>query len=377
MHRCGQRTERLFAVEHDLHDLDGREQSVAGGGVLAENDVAGLLAADQVAVCAHILCHVLVTDRCLFITDADGVERLVQAEVGHHGRDDFGAVQASLLQHVPRADVEDLVPVHDGAVFVHGKAAVCVAVKGKAHVQPMQADKFLEVFDVRGANAVVDIRAIRLVADDIGIRAQRVKDVFRHHPCTAVGAVEPDLHTLVRMRGQRDQITDVAVAAGGIILRAADLRARGERNLKLAVEIPLDLLDDVLLHLLARAVEQLDAVVVIGVVARADHDAAVKIVRPDDVGDAGCRGDMHQICIRARRGQARGQGVFIHVARTPGVLADDDGAFMLTPVIPAEKAPDAVRVLDRQVNVGFPAKAVSAKILGHVLPPIVLSAGGG
>lgn len=134
---------------------------------------------------------------------------------------------------------------------------------------------------MRRAAVPVDVRAVGFIADDIRVRAERVEDVLRHHPRAAVGAVQTNLHALVRVRGQADEIADVAVAAGGIVLRAADVRARGKRDLQIAVEIVLDLVNDALLHLFTGAVEQLDAVVRKGIVARADHDAAVKIVRTE------------------------------------------------------------------------------------------------
>ena len=55
-------------------------------GVLAENDVAGLLAADAVSVFHHILIYVLIAHSGLFIGNALSVQRFVQTEVGHDSR---------------------------------------------------------------------------------------------------------------------------------------------------------------------------------------------------------------------------------------------------------------------------------------------------
>ena len=331
----------------------------------------GLFAADQVSVGAHILCDVFITNVRLFIADAGLVERLVQAEVGHDRRDHFGIAEAALGLHVACADIQDLVAVDDRAVFIHGQAAVGVAVKGKAHVQPVEADILLQVLDVRRAAVPVDVRAVGFIADDIRVRAERVEDVLRHHPRAAVGAVQTNLHALVRVRGQADEIADVAVAAGGIVLRAADVRARGKRDLQIAVEIVLDLVNDALLHLFTGAVEQLDAVVRKRIVARADHDATVKIVRTDDVGHARRRRHVHEIGVCARGRQAGRQGIFKHIAGSAGIFADHDRALVLPAVIPAEKPADPVGVLHRQAHVGLTAEAVCAEIFGHgCFPPI-------
>ena len=227
---------------------------------------------------------------------------------------------------------------------------------------------------MRRAAVAVDVRAVGRIADDIRIRAERVEDILCHHPRAAVGAVKADLHPLVRVRGQADEITDVAVAAGGIVLRAADVRARSKRDLQIAVEIVLDLVNDALLHLFTGAVEQLDAVVRKGIVARADHDAAVKIVRTDDVGHARRRCDVHEIGVRARGRQAGGQRIFKHIAGSTGIFADHDRALVLPAVIPAEKPADPVGVLHRQAHVGLTAEAVSTKIFGHgCFPPIKIT----
>ena len=373
-HRRGQLGERFFAVEHDLHELDGRQQSVTSIGIFAENNVPGLFAADQVSVGAHILRDVFITYGRLFIADAGLVERLVQAEVGHNRRDDLGIAEAALGLHVARADIEDLVAVDDRTVFIHSQAAVSVAVKGKAHVQPVETDVLLQVLNMRRAAVAVDIRAVRFIADDIRIRTERVKDVLCHHPRAAVGAVKADLHALVRVRGQADEITDVAVAAGGIVLRAADVRARGKRDLQIAVEIVLDLVNDALFHLLTGAVEQLDAIVRIGIVARADHDAAVKIVRTDDVGHARRRRHVHEIGVCARGRQAGGQRIFKHIAGSAGIFADHDRALVRPAVVPAEKPADPVGVFHRQAHVGLTAEAVGTEIFGHgCFPPIKIT----
>ena len=326
------------------------------------------------SVGAHVLRDVFVAHGRLFIADARLIERLVQAEVGHDRRNDLGIAEAALGLHVARADIEDLVAVDDRAVFVHGQAAVSVAIEGKAHVQPVETDILLQVFDMRRAAVAVDVRAVGLIADDIRIRTERVKDVLRHHPRAAVGAVKADLHALVRVRGQTDEITDIAVAAGGIVLRAADVRARGKRDLQIAVEIVLDLVNDALLHLLTGAVEQLDAVVRIGIVARADHDAAVKIVRTDDIGHARRRRHVHEIGICAGGRQAGRERIFKHIAGSAGIFADHDRALVLPAVIPAEKPADPVGVLHRQAHIGLTAEAVSAEIFGHgCFPPIKIA----
>ena len=95
-HLRAQAGERLLAVEHRLHQLDGGQDAVARGGVLAQNDVAGLLAADAVAVLHHVFVDEAVAHRRLLITDARLIERLVQAEVAHDGGHNLVAGELAL-----------------------------------------------------------------------------------------------------------------------------------------------------------------------------------------------------------------------------------------------------------------------------------------
>ena len=135
-----------------------------------------------------------------------------------------------------------------------------------------------------GAAVDVDVEPVGLIPDDDRVRAQGVEDALGYHPGAAVGAVEADAQALVGVRGEAYEVAYVAVAPGGIVHRAAYPRAGREGRLaREAVEIGLYLVEDALLHLLALGVYELYPVVVIGVVARAYHDAAVEVVHAGDV----------------------------------------------------------------------------------------------
>ena len=182
MHGRGQLGERGLAPHDGLHELDGGEDAVAGGGELAEDDVARLLAADAAARLAHVLPHVAVTHLGLRVLDARLVESLVQAQVAHDGGGDLVGHEMALGLHVAGADVHDLVAVHHLAVLVHRKAAVGVAVVGKAAVQALGAHELLQGLDVRGAHAGVDVGAVGVAADGVHPGPQRLEDVARDGP---------------------------------------------------------------------------------------------------------------------------------------------------------------------------------------------------
>ena len=332
--------------------------------------MAGLLAADEVPVLAHVLCDVLVADSGLFIADAERIERLVKPHVGHNGRHDLGAAEYSALLHVLCAYIEDVIPVDDIALLVNRKAAIRVAVKGKTDVKAVVENVFLQMLDMRGAAVNVDVQPVGVIVYDKGVRAESVKNALGHHPCASVGAVKTDLLALVGARRQRDEIADVAVAACGVIYSAADGVQRRIRQLLAAVQIRLDAVKHGVVHLLALAVEELDAVVVIGVMACRYHNTAVKIVRARNIRDAGCGRYVQQVRIRSGCGEPRAERRFEHIARTSGVLADDDLCLVILAVEPAEIAAYLECVLNGQVFIRFPAEAVCSEIFAHVFPPL-------
>ena len=66
--------------------LQGGNQPIAGRGVVAENDVPGLLAAEIAADSAHLLDHIAVADRCAMKPDALAGETALEAQIGHYRR---------------------------------------------------------------------------------------------------------------------------------------------------------------------------------------------------------------------------------------------------------------------------------------------------
>ena len=259
-----------------------------------------------------------------------------------------------------------MVAVYFVALLVDGKAAVSVAVKGKADVKPVVDNELLEVVYMRRAAVDVDVQTVGLVCEHVGVRTEGVEHALCHLPCAAVGAVKADPASLVGARREGDEVAYIAVAAGGVVHRAADLLALGVGQLLIGVEVFLYLVEQGLFHLLAVAVEELYAVVIVRIVACRDHDAAVEIVRARDVGHARRRGDVQQVRVRTGGREPRAERRFKHIARTAGVLAYDHLCpVRLAAVVPAEIAAYAEGVVDCQIYVCFPAEAVSSEIFTH------------
>ena len=103
------------------------------------------------------------------------------------------------------------------------------------------------------------------------------------------------------------------------------LPAVGRIALDLAAEDEvLDPLLDFVVELVAVVAEKFDAVVLVGIVRGAEHDAGIGAQRAGDVGDAGRGQRADEQHVRAERHDAGGERIFQHVAGKPRVLADDD-----------------------------------------------------
>ena len=121
------------AADHRQH-LQRRDQAVAGGGEVGQDDVAGLLAADIEAVLAHMLADIAVADRRARQRQAVAAEIALQAEIGHDGGDDAVPAQPPVLVPGGGDHRHQLVAVDDAALLVDEDDAVGVAVERDAEI---------------------------------------------------------------------------------------------------------------------------------------------------------------------------------------------------------------------------------------------------
>ena len=142
--------------------------------------------------------------------------------------------------------------------------------------------------------------------------------------------------------------------------------------MEFAVNVVLYQQQSFLRHFFTVAVNQLDAVVVVGIVTGRDHDAAIKIIHPGNVGNTGRSGDVEQVGICTGCGQACDQTVFEHIGAAAGVLADYDTGRLIVAValaqsivIPAQKTTNLIGMVSSQSDSCLPTEAISSKILSH------------
>ena len=154
--------------------------------------MSGLLAADAVAVPDHVLVNVLVADLRLGIADPGLVKSLIKPEIGHDCSHDSVVEEFSSLLHILAVDVQDMVTGDDIALFIDTQAPVRISVISKSDVQMVVQDELPKVLDVGGAAVGIDVQAVRLIVDDIGLGAERIENALRDRPRRSVRDVEAD-----------------------------------------------------------------------------------------------------------------------------------------------------------------------------------------
>ena len=110
---------------HDAQNLKRADDAIAGGGKIAEDDVAALFATEIEFLMHHLFKHVTVTDFCAHDFSATRGERFIEAKIAHDGGDDCVLLQPASFQKIQRCDGQNLVAVHNLTVLVTKKNAVC------------------------------------------------------------------------------------------------------------------------------------------------------------------------------------------------------------------------------------------------------------
>ena len=189
---------------------------------------------------------------------------------------------------VQRRQRHQLVAVDHRALAVHRQHPVAVAVEGEADVVSPGAHALGERVHVSRAAAVVDVAAVGLDGDRLHVGAEAAEDLGRHAVGGAVGAVEQHADAVeVELAEAQLELAQV-VAAGAVQLAHA-----ADGSLWAAIAGGHELLDPgllVVVELGAAGAEELDAVVLVGVV-RGRHDG----------------GQVEAVAAQQQRGAGRGQ----------------------------------------------------------------------
>ena len=114
---------RLSGADQHCQHLQRGDQPVAGRGVVGEDHVAGLLAAEVHAARAHLLDDVAVTHPGPVQGQPLRLQEALETEIGHHGRHHAAPVESAGAMPGAGDQRQDLVTVDRLAVLVRPAAA--------------------------------------------------------------------------------------------------------------------------------------------------------------------------------------------------------------------------------------------------------------
>src|SRR6266481_1694609 len=91
------RRHRAAKFLHHCEHLQRRDKTIAGGGVVRQNDVTGRLATDIVAAAQHLFENIAVADLRAHELDTLAFEKALQSEIRHYGGDDTRLGEAAVF----------------------------------------------------------------------------------------------------------------------------------------------------------------------------------------------------------------------------------------------------------------------------------------
>jgi hypothetical protein len=216
----------------------------------------------------------------------------------------------------------DLVAVGHPAALVQDHHPVGIAIQADAHMRAMRHHRLGRRLGMRRPAMMVDVGPVRRHAHRDHLGPQFPQHLRRRAIGRAIGAVDHHLQPIQPQARRKARLDELLIAAPPVLdpLGAADVFRLGGRDL--ALDHRLDLGLGGIRQLEPVRPEELDAVVLVRVVAGRDHHAEVRPHAARQIPDRRRRHRAEQEHVHASRGQPRRQRVFQHVARQPRVLAD-------------------------------------------------------
>src|SRR6185436_6589957 len=251
-------------------------------------------------------------------------QRVLQAEIAHHSADDR---PDQLLPPLALAsnDVEQLIAVDQPAEVIHHHEAIAVAVESNARQRLHARHRQLQQLRGCRAAAQIDVAAVRRAADRHDLGAEVREDARADFVAGAVRAIDHDLHARQVQPRHRGHAEFLVTHARLVDARGTPELARNTGHRRL-FEMLLDARLDLVRKLGAVPIEELDAVVVVQIVRRADDDAEVAFEALRQVSDARGRQRTHQHDVDPGSDEARFERGLEHVARESRVLAHEHSA---------------------------------------------------
>ena len=370
-HSARQLAQRLAGQLHYPHQLNGGKLSVSGRHIFPKNDMSRLLAADVVAVFTHILQHITVAHLGGLGVNPILLCKAEKAEAAHHRYHGSAAGKPALSFHLPCKNSDHLVAVDHIALFVHGKTAVGIAVKGNCQIVFAAGHQACQMLHMGAAARPIDVGAVGGIAQYGRLGAQEREQ----QPCgtagSAVGAVRQHPHTVQPLRYGGGKIFSIKRCRLVVLGADTDLlrlhRDQGDIPIQ---KHSLDLVLLVIGQLVALRSEDLDAVEFIGIVGGGNNHARRRLFLHGKVSHRRRGNDPQQHHIGTARHQSAGKRRLQHITGKSGIPSDDHGR-ALAGVLRADHLRQRHTHLSGtakgKIAVGNAANAVCSKQSAHIV----------
>src|SRR5882762_503516 len=363
-----------FAVHGDQRgNLCGREQAVAGRAVLEKNDVAGLLASQNVAAAKHFFQNISIADSGAGQRDIFAGKNGLETQGGHGGSDDAVTYELILRFEKTRGGKKHAVAIHNFPGLADEERAVGVTIKGHTEARLLSDDAFLQALQVQRTTAGVDVPAVGRSAHGDNISAERPEKLRAELECCAIGAIENDPETTELCPGN-EALPEKAKVFGVERFISGDRRRVLRCGLAPVLQdASFELFFDSVGEFHTGVRKQLHTIVFKGIVRGGDDHAGLKIILPHQTshagsGDHASEGHRRASLREARRKQGGDvRAGFASVHSDEGV----SGA-MFALEIRAESAPRGVEgsVVQRRRARDAANTVGSKKLLGHWKKPV-------
>ena len=248
-----------------------------------------------------------------------------QPGIGHHRRHKRVVGQLAPGMGAFGDHAHQLVAIDQAAFLVDQVDPVGVAVQADPQVRPLRQNRVDAGLRRGRAAARVDVGAVRIGADADHLGAQFPDQLRPDAVRRAVGGIDDHAQPVQAQPARKGVLDELHVAFARPVDAPGMADQRRFRQIAGSAHGGLDGGLVRVRQLVAVGAEELDAVVVMGVVRGGDHHAQIGAQRPRQHAHGGRRQGAGQQDVHPRRGEARDKGAFDHIAGKPRVLADHHG----------------------------------------------------
>src|SRR5262249_28358202 len=193
------------------------DDAVAGGGEITENDVTAMFAAEIKFLPHYFFEHIPIADLRTHDYSASRDERFVEAKIAHDGGHDRVLLQPAGLQKIESRNRENLIAIHNLAVFVAKKNAIGIAIVTNADIRAADLNDPLDFFRINAAAAIVDVHAIRLVVRHGDVRSKLAQNAGRRFVSGAIRDIDSNTHFVERHSLGKTRFGEFHIAAERVI----------------------------------------------------------------------------------------------------------------------------------------------------------------